>query len=90
MEATLTIDGRTTPLSAHEAKLCLKAVGTYRAGIKKQRPSVQQVFDLEVYDFKRQGYSDAEIARTMGVTARRVKSAIERVEGGRYGRSFLR
>ena len=90
MEATLTIVGRATPLSSREAKLCLKAVGEYRAGIKKQHPSVRQLFDLEVYDFKRQGYSDAEIARTMGVTARRVKSAIERVEGGRYGRPFLR
>lgn len=85
MNATLTVDGSTAPLSPKEAKLLLRALGEYRRGLKRMKPSVLQDFDFEVYGFKKLGYTDAEIARTMKVSAKRVRAAVERVENGRYG-----
>lgn len=89
MNAELTVDGSTSPLTPKEAKLLLRALGDYRKGLRRMKPSVLEEFDLEVYGFKRLGYTDAEIARTMQVTSKRVRAAVTRVESGRYGDARL-
>lgn len=85
MNGTLTVDGRSSPLSPKECKVVLKALGEYRKGLRSRRPSALREFDLEVWDFKRLGFEDIEIARQLGVTVKTVRGAIGRVENGRYG-----
>lgn len=88
MRATLMVDERDTPLSPKEAKMLMRCLGDYRKGVRT-RTSKREEFDLEVYGFKQLGYSDAEIGRTMGCTARSVRGALQRVDAGRYGDARL-
>lgn len=84
MDARLVVDGLETPLSPKETKLLLKSLSDYRSTLRHKR-SKQEEFDRECYALKRDGWSDADIGKTMGVSARRVRGAIMRIECGRYG-----
>ena len=81
----ITVDGAPMRLTPAEARAVFEALNEFRmtrAGENSRARTKER--DLLIYDLHEQGHSDAAIGRLVGITARRVRSAIGRVEAGRY------
>ena len=82
----LMVDGASMTLTPAEARSVFEALQECRVSAKGERSRARvKERDLLIYDLHEQGHSDAAIGRLVGITARRVRSAIGRVESGRYG-----
>lgn len=78
-DAKLVVDGSSERLTPKELRAALKAILDCRKGSK------MRVMDMQAHSFWREGMSYAEIGKIMGITSRRAKAAVGRVESGRYG-----
>ena len=81
------VDGKDVPLTEKEGRAALRAVLDYRRSLGKLQRKLykREEMDFECYDMRLLGYTDAEIGRALGISARSVRTAVGRVESGRYG-----
>lgn len=87
----ITAGGSTAMLTDKEAKIALAAVASYRRSLArstgaKRKVPIREERDRECHALRSYGYTDAEIGRMVGISARAVRSAVARVDEGRYGR----
>ena len=89
MDVEFIVNGERKPLTPQEAKVALRAVIEYRRSLSRAihqtvQHNVRKERDIECWQLKNLGYTDAEIGRMVGITARSVRGALRRVENGRY------
>lgn len=84
----MVVDGKRIPITENEARVALNAVKDYRKSLKKllrpRKIPIREERDRECWQLHMLGYTDAEIGREIGITARSVRGALCRVENGRY------
>lgn len=85
---SISVGGDSFPLTVKEAKEALHAVAAYRRRLSRYtKVPVKRERDLQMYDLHERGMTDCEIARAHKTTVLKVRSAIKRVDGGRYDAS---